>query len=186
PVSGRIRIDGVDLRALTAAERAHAVSAVLHDDHLLDGTIGDNVALGRPEASDGEIAAALSAVGLGGFVDGLPGGIRTRVGPGGRALSGGQRQRVAVARALVEAAPLTLLDEPTSALDADSARLVVAAAAGLAQAGSVVLVSHDLAAVSTADQVVVLDAGRVVQQGSPSELARVPGRFRELLRDDRG
>jgi ATP-binding cassette subfamily B protein len=158
----------------------------MQDDHLLDGTIGDNIRLGSPTASTQEITAAVADVGLGAFLAGLPDGLDTPVGPGGSRLSGGQRQRVCVARALVRSAPLTLMDEATSALDPENASLVADTAARLARAGSVLVIAHDLDTAAQADQILVLDDGRVVQHGAPSVLAATPGPYRDLLRDHAG
>jgi ATP-binding cassette subfamily B protein len=186
PSHGRILLDGADLRSLDPDERARALAVVMQDDHLLDGTIGDNIRLGSPTASTQEITAAVADVGLGAFLAGLPDGLDTPVGPGGSRLSGGQRQRVCVARALVRSAPLTLMDDATSALDPENASLVADTAARLARAGSVLVIAHDLDTAAQADQILVLDDGRVVQHGAPSVLAATPGPYRDLLRDHAG
>lgn len=159
---------------------------MLQDDHLLEGTIGDNIRLGRATASPQEVAAAVTEVGLDAFLAGLPDGLDTPVGPGGSRLSGGQRQRVCVARALLKAAPLTLMDEATSALDPENASLIADAATRLARTGSVLIIAHDLDTAARADQILVLDNGRIVQHGGPTVLASTPGRYRDLVRDHAG
>lgn len=186
PSAGRILLDGTDLRSLTSEELAGALAAVLQDDYLLEGSIGDNIRLGRPTASPQEVAAAVTEVGLDTFLAGLPEGLDTSVGPGGSRLSGGQRQRVCVARALLKAAPLTLIDEATSALDPENAGLVADAAIRLARTGSVLIIAHDLDTAARADQILVLDKGRIVQHGAPTVLASTPGRYRDLVRDHAG
>lgn len=170
--------------------RAHDVrthharlATVLQDDHLLDADVATNVRVGRPGATGAEVAAAVDAAGLAPVLAGLPDGAATPVGPGGARLSGGERQRVCVARALLRRAPLTLLDEATSALDPTNALLVRRAARRLASTGSVVLVTHDVGSSTDADQVLVLERGRLVQAGAPADLAAQDGPYRTLLAD---
>lgn len=186
PSAGRIVVDGHDLRSLTMAELADYVATVLQDDYLLDTTIGDNIRLGRPDSTRDELAEAVHASGLAGFIAELPEGLDTPAGPGGARLSGGQRQRICVARALLKAAPLTLLDEATSALDPANARLIAAAALRLARQGSVLAIAHNLETIARADQILVLDGGRIAQVGSHAELSDRPGIYRELLRRSNG
>ncbi|MGO1849164.1 ABC transporter ATP-binding protein [Microbacterium sp.] len=181
PTSGHILLDGHDIRSVPPQELAGRLATVLQDDYLLDTSFRDNIRLGKPEADDAEIARVLSATGLTDVVAGLPFGLDTPVGPGGARLSGGQRQRVCVARALLKAAPLTLMDEATSALDPENARLIRAAARRLANSGSVLLVTHNLDSVIYADQILVLDEGRLVQHGTFGELRSHQGKFRSLI-----
>ncbi len=182
PAAGRVVVDGRDLRSLTMSQLADYVATVLQDDYLLDTTIGENIRLGRPEATLDEVAAAVRAAGLEGFLAELPEGLDTPTGPGGARLSGGQRQRVSVARAILKAAPLTLLDEATSALDPENSRLIADAAVRLAQHGSVLVIAHNLDTVARADQILVLDGGRIVQRGTHDALKDSPGTYRDLLR----
>ncbi|GAA3660930.1 ABC transporter ATP-binding protein [Microbacterium marinilacus] len=186
PTAGRIILDGADLRSLAPGELTGALAVVLQDDYLLEGTIGDNIRLGRPTSTAKQVAETVAAVGLDAFLAGLPGALDTPVGPGGSRLSGGQRQRVCVARALLKAAPLTLMDEATSALDPENARLVADAATRLALTGSVLIIAHDLDTAARADQILVLEEGRIVQSGTPAALAAAPGRYRDLLHDHAG
>ena len=182
PSAGRIVLDGTDLRSLTMPQLAGYLATVLQDDYLLDTTIGENIRLGRPAATPDEVAEAVRVSGLDGFIAELPEGLDTPAGPGGACLSGGQRQRICVARALLKAAPLTLLDEATSALDPANARLIAAAAGRLARQGSVLVIAHNLETVARADQILVLDGGRLRQLGSHAELLGRPGVYRDLLR----
>lgn len=183
PASGRIRFDGVDLRAMTADGLAANVATVMQDEHLLDSTIGANIALANVDATPDEIVAVIRAAGLESFVADLPEGLDTPIGPDGARLSGGQRQRVCIARALLKSAPLTIMDEAASALDAATARLVIEAAFRLAETGSVVVIAHNVDTIARADQIIVLDRGRVVQNGTHDALAGEVGRYRQLLRD---
>ncbi|MBT0774005.1 ABC transporter ATP-binding protein [Kineosporia sp. J2-2] len=181
PDAGTVVMDGMDLRTLHPEDLYGRLATVLQDDYLLDASVGENIRAGRPGATDAEVARAVAAAGLEQTVAQWPAGLETPAGPGGSRLSGGQRQRVCVARALLKAAPLTLMDEATSALDPANRRLVLEAAHRLARAGSVVLVAHDLATVVDADQILVMDAGRVVQRGTHAELAGQEGVYRRLL-----
>ena len=136
PDVGSITFDGVDLRAMPGDDLYARLSTVLQDDHLLDLSIGENIRLGRPDATPEDLEAAVRDAGLAETLEALPKGLDSPVGPGGTLLSGGQRQRVYIARALLKASPLTLLDEATSALDPENARLVTAAVKRLATSGS--------------------------------------------------
>ncbi|MGO2110656.1 MAG: ABC transporter ATP-binding protein [Pseudoclavibacter sp.] len=181
PSSGRVLLRGDDVRSLPMHEHARHLATVLQDDTLLDATIGENIRLGKPDATDAEVEAVLVTTGLAPFVADLPDGLATPVGPGGGRLSGGQRQRVCVARAVLKGAPLTIMDEATSALDPENTRLVGIAARELARRGSVLVIAHDLDTIAQADQVLVLDGGRLVQHGTPGELRAQPGPFSDLL-----
>jgi subfamily B ATP-binding cassette protein MsbA len=163
--AGAVRIDGADVRDLTLASLRDAIAYVGQDELLFDDTIAANIALGRPGASEGEIAAAARAAAAAGFIAALPQQYATVVGTGGQRLSGGQRQRVAIARALLRDPRILLLDEATSALDAESDAAVQQALARLRRGRTTIVVAHRLSTVRDADLVVVLAEGRAVEQG---------------------
>jgi ABC-type multidrug transport system fused ATPase/permease subunit len=156
PTAGSVRLDGHDLRDLTLASVREHVAVLLQDAPLLAGTVRDNVAYARPEAGDEEVAAALRAAGLEGELT-----PETPVGERGRALSGGQRRRVAMARALLQDAPVLVLDEPTAGLDAAGTQRLIGPLRELMRDRATLLVTHDLALAAEADDVIVLDQGRV-------------------------
>jgi subfamily B ATP-binding cassette protein MsbA len=163
--AGAVRIDGTDVRDLTLASLRDAIAYVGQDELLFDDTIAANIALGRPGASEEEIAAAARAAAASGFIAALPQKYATVVGTGGQRLSGGQRQRVAIARALLRDPRILLLDEATSALDAESDAAVQQALARLRRGRTTIVVAHRLSTVRDADLVVVLAEGRAVEQG---------------------
>ncbi|TKV59213.1 ATP-binding cassette domain-containing protein [Nakamurella flava] len=190
PDRGEIHWDGIALPALRRPALRAGTAVVGQHPYLFAQSVADNLRLGAPTASDEEIVAAARAADADAFVRDLPDGYDTVLAEGGRSLSGGQRQRLALARALVRRSPLLVLDEATSAVDTVSEQAVVA---GLRAARSAsgdrptcVLVVHRLATALTAEQVVVLDAGRVVQTGPPAELAAAPGPFADLLDAQQG
>ena len=156
PSAGSVRLDGHDLRDLTLASVREHVAVLLQDAPLLAGTVRDNVAYARPEAGDDEVAAALRAAGLEGELT-----PETPVGERGRALSGGQRRRVAMARALLQDAPVLVLDEPTAGLDAAGTQRLIGPLRELMRDRATLLVTHDLALAAEADDVIVLEQGRV-------------------------
>lgn len=168
PSSGEVRLDGHPLDAVTVASLREAVAVVLQDSVLFAGTLADNVRLGRLEASDDEVEAALRAADLGDLVDGDPDGIHRVIAERGTTLSGGQRQRVAVARALLRDPRLVLLDEPTTGLDAASSREVTDALVRLFSGRTTLLVTHDPALLARADRVVE------IRDHAFAEVARVP------------
>ena len=181
PDAGRITVGGVPLASIDlAAWRSH-VAWVPQLPHLFHGTVADNICLARARATDEEVHAAAREAGADAFILGLPHGYATPVGEDGARLSGGERQRIAIARAILADARLVILDEATSHLDATSEAVIRDAVARLAPARSVLVVSHRLRLVAVADEVVVLDAGRVVEAGPPGELARRDGAYSRLL-----
>jgi ABC-type multidrug transport system fused ATPase/permease subunit len=182
PDEGRIRFDDADVCALPLAARRRGTAYVFQEPALLDGSVADNVRLGRPEASDAEVAHALELAGASGFVDTLPDGIASPVGRSGGKLSVGQCQRVAIARALVRDAPVLILDEPTSALDPESERELIATLRRVRAGRIVLVVTHRLALARAADHLLVVQHGRVVEAGRPAELvARPDGAYRRLV-----
>jgi len=182
PDSGSIEIDGVDLRRVSRDSLLAQVAMVGQDAFVFDATIRENLRYGRPGASDGELLAAARAAHVDEFAARMPEGLDTGVGPGGARLSGGQRQRIAIGRALLKDPSLLILDEATSALDATSERTVQDAMRRLLGGGrSVIVIAHRLSTIRRADRVVVLEDGRVVQQGTHAELAGARGAYRELV-----
>jgi len=181
PTAGSISIGGVASRDLTLADQRKLFATVTQDSALFDETLAENIALGRPVAAD-TLQAALHAAHVADFLAALPQGLQTPVGPRGSALSGGQRQRVAIARALVQDAPILLLDEATSALDAQSESVVAEALAAGSKGRTTLVIAHRLATVRAADKILVLDQGRVVEQGSHDHLLAQGGLYAGLYR----
>jgi ATP-binding cassette, subfamily B, bacterial MsbA len=182
PTRGRVAIDGQDIRDVSIASLRASVSVVSQDVMLFDDTVRANIAFGRPGASDDDIVAAAIAAAAHDFVSALPEGYDTVVGPAGGRLSGGERQRVALARAFLKDAPILLLDEATSALDAESERLVQDALARLMKGRTTLVIAHRLSTVRDADQIVVMEAGRIVETGRHEALAASSGAYARLHR----
>lgn len=180
PQAGRILFDGVELRAADPAELRARMALVAQDSPLFSGSALDNVRFGREDATPEELRAAIRAAQAEGFLESLPHGVQTPVGERARGLSGGQRQRLAIARALVREAPVLLLDEATSALDAENERLVQAALDRAMAGRTTLVIAHRLATVLKADRIVVMDEGRVVEQGAHAELVARNGLYARL------
>ena len=181
PTAGAIRLDDVDLADLGDETWLARVAWVPQRAHVFEGSVADNLRLGRPDADLDTLREAARAVGADTFIEALPQGYDTPLGERGAGLSGGQIQRLALARALLKDAPVLLLDEPTAHLDAHSQREVLAALARIARGRTVLLVTHRLHALNLADHVVVMDAGRVVEQGPMAQLRAGSGPFAQLL-----
>ena len=180
PTAGQILMDGVPLTHLTRHSLRALMGVVSQETVLLNDTVRVNIAYGSPGATREQVEAAAGAANAAGFIEGLAQGYDTMLGERGTRLSGGQRQRIAIARALLRDPPILILDEATSALDTESERLVQQAIERLMRERTVLVIAHRLATVRDADEIVVLDAGRVVQRGSHEELLRAGGLYRRL------
>ncbi|GAA1214730.1 ABC transporter ATP-binding protein [Pseudonocardia alaniniphila] len=180
--AGVVRVGGVDVRAIDTEVLMAQIAIVFQDVYLFEGTIEENVRLGRPDAEESEVRAAATAARLDEVIERLPGGWATNVGEGGALLSGGERQRVSIARALLKNAPIVLLDEVTSALDPVNESAVHDGIERLMAGRTVVMVAHRMRTVRRADRVVFLDGGRIVEEGSHDELLVRGGRYADYWR----
>jgi ATP-binding cassette subfamily B protein len=183
PTGGRILLDGRDIRECTQESLRRQIGIVFQDGLLLDGTIRENIRLGRLDANDSEIEAVAALVGLHDIVERLPRRYETAVGPSGQRLSGGQRQLVAIARAMLRDPAILLLDEPTSALDPHSDRIVRLAIEHVSRGPTVIMVTHRRALAAEADRVVVLREGRLVEDGHHDMLMRAGTVYSRLWRE---
>jgi ABC-type multidrug transport system fused ATPase/permease subunit len=182
PQRGRVLVDGIDVRTVQLASLRAQTAIVPQEPILFEGTIFDNIAYGREDATKEDVLRAAEAALVGDFVRGLPEGLETNVGERGATLSGGERQRISIARALVRDAPILILDEPTSALDPESERLLMEAVRNLVAGRTTFVIAHRMTTIEGAHHVLVIDRGRIIEQGRHEELMRVPdGLYRSFL-----
>ncbi|WFE46533.1 ABC transporter ATP-binding protein [Verrucosispora sp. WMMD1129] len=182
PDTGTVTLGGVDLREVADAELRRAMVLVTQETHLYGGTVADNIRFGRPDADDAAVEAAARAIGAHDFISALPDGYATEVHRRGGRLSAGQRQLVAFARAFLADPAVLILDEATSSLDVPTERLVQQALGSILRDRTALVIAHRLSTVETADRVLVLDRGRIVEDGPPAELIVGGGRYADLHR----
>ncbi|MDY7569684.1 ABC transporter ATP-binding protein [Pseudomonas fragi] len=182
---GCVLVGGVDVRHMSDSQLAGQISQIFQDCYLFQGSIADNIRIGKPTANADEILEAAQQAGLGELVGRLPQGLDTPVGEGGARLSGGERQRIAIARALIKEAAILLVDEATAALDAENQHVIARTLARLRGQRTLVVIAHQLSTVSMADRIVVLDQGRVAEQGTPAALLAAKGRYAKFLEQRR-
>jgi ATP-binding cassette, subfamily B, bacterial len=180
PGAGQVLLDGVDLRSLPDAELRREIVLITQESFLFAGTVADNIRLGRPSATDAEVEAAARAIGAHPFIAALPEGYATKVGKRGGKLSAGQRQLLSFCRAFIAAPSVLVLDEATALLDIPSERLVQSALRTVLAGRTALIIAHRLSTVAIADRVLVLRAGEVIEDGSPSELTGGSGEYADL------
>ncbi|AOV01955.1 ABC transporter ATP-binding protein/permease [Delftia tsuruhatensis] len=178
---GSVLVGGIDVRQIAGERLAGQISQIFQDSYLFQGSIADNIRMGRPQASDAEVMEAARQAGVAEIIERLPQGLDTPVGEGGARLSGGERQRIAIARALIKDAPILLIDEATAALDAENQAAIAQALARLRGRRTLIVIAHQLSTVAMADQIIVLDQGRVSEQGTPQQLAQAQGLYARFL-----
>ncbi|MEG8183611.1 ABC transporter ATP-binding protein [Nocardia terpenica] len=183
--SGRVTIDGIDVRDLSFADLAAAVGVVSQETYLFHASVGDNLRFAKPDATDAELHAAARAAQIHDHIMSLPDGYDTLVGERGYRFSGGEQQRLAIARVILRNPPILVLDEATSALDTRTEHEVQAAIDALSTGRTTITIAHRLSTIRTADQIIVLDNGRIIERGNHFELMERGGRYAELVaRDD--
>ncbi len=183
PTSGQVLVDGIDVRQVSARSLRRHIAMVLQETQLFHAPIWQNIAYGSPDATMDDVIEAARQAHAHAFIETLPDGYDTIVGQGGTSLSGGQRQRIGIARAMIRKAPIVVLDEPTSGLDAESEALVFDAFDRLLADRTAFVIAHRLATIRRADQILVLDQGRIVERGTHDELSRAGGLYALLLEE---
>jgi subfamily B ATP-binding cassette protein MsbA len=180
PTTGRVMVDGRDLDGLRLGEYRHHLGVVLQDNFLFDGPVADNIAYGRPDATDDDIRRASQVAHSDEFIEGFEKKYQTVVGERGVRLSGGQRQRVAIARAILADPRILLLDEATSSLDSESEAMIQDGLRSLRRGRTTFVIAHRLSTIQSADQILVLEHGEIVERGTHTELLARQGRYRQL------
>ena len=181
PQSGSITVGGHDLKEFTCDSLLSNISLVFQNVYLFNDTIRANILFGRPDASEEEMIEAAKKARCHEFIMALPDGYDTVVGEGGGTLSGGERQRISIARAILKNAPIIILDEATASIDPENEHLIQQAISELTRGKTIITIAHRLATISNADMILVIDNGRVVQQGTHDELVSVPGKYKEFV-----
>lgn len=178
---GQVLIGGVDVREMSTAQLASQISQIFQDNYLFAGSIADNIRMSHPDASDAQIMQVIELAGVNEMIARLPQGMDTPVGEGGIGLSGGERQRISIARALLKDAPILLVDEATAALDTEHQAMIAALLGKLKGQRTLVVIAHQLSTIAMADHIVVLDSGKIIEQGTAEQLAQHNGAYRKFL-----
>lgn len=178
---GSVLVGGVDVRQMSDAQLSGQISQIFQNTYLFQGSIADNIRVGKPGATDAEVLEAARLAGVDEIINRLPQGLDTPVGEGGTRLSGGERQRISIARALVKDAPILLVDEATAALDAENQAAIAATLARLRGKRTLIVIAHQLSTIAMADQIVVLDRGRIAEQGTSEQLIQKGGLYAHFL-----
>lgn len=182
PQAGCVRIGGVDVRKLSESDLRRYVAVVAQRAHMFNASLRDNLLLGNPKAGSAQLEAALRAAGLRDWVETLPRGLETWIGESGRRLSSGQSRRLALARAIVKDAPIWVLDEPTEGLDHVTEQAVMATLLNRTRNRTLLLITHRLAGLEKMDRIVVIEGGRILEQGSHAKLINAPSRYAQLAK----